>query len=42
MAFANSNLSLKDFEELEHKYLMKYGYFLKFVENELIRGISSI
>ena len=42
MAFDNSNLALSKIEELEHKYLMKYWYFLKFVEDELIRGISSM
>ena len=42
MAFDNSNLSLNELEELEHKYLMKYWYFLKFVEDEIIRGIRSM
>lgn len=35
------NMSLEEIEELEHKYLMKYWYFLKFVEDEIIRGFDS-
>lgn len=35
------NLSMKDIEELEHKYLMKYWYFLKFVEDEIINGFNT-
>ena len=27
--FDNSNISMEEIEELEHKYLMKYWYFLK-------------
>ena len=42
MAFDNSNITLKDLEELEHKYLMKYWYFLKFVEDDIVRGMLSM
>ena len=40
--FDNSNISLREIEELEHKYLMKYWYFLKFVEDEIIKGMFSM
>lgn len=40
--FDNSNLSPHDIEELEHKYLMKYWYFLKFVEDDIVSGIRSM
>lgn len=42
MAFDNSNISLEKLEELEHKYLMKYWYFLKFVEDDIVRGMLSM
>lgn len=42
MIFDNSNLSLKEIEALEHKYLMKYWYFLKFVEDDMIDGLKSM
>ena len=42
MTFDNSNISLKEIEELEHKYLMKYWYFLKFVEDDLVEGLQSM
>ena len=42
MTFDNSNLSLPEIEKLEHKYLMKYWYFLKFVEDEIVKGIRSM
>lgn len=42
MAFDNSNLSLVDIEKLEHKYLMKYWYFLKFCEEDIVAGIKSM
>lgn len=42
MAFDNSNISLKEIEELEHKYLMKYWYFLKFVEEDMVLGLKSM
>lgn len=42
MAFDNSNLPPQKIEKLEHKYLMKYWYFLKFVEDEIVRGIASM
>ena len=42
MTFDNSNLSLKEIEQLEHKYLMKYWYFLKFVEDEMVEGLQSM
>ena len=38
MAFDNSNMTLCEIEKLEHKYLMKYWYFLKFVEDEMAQG----
>lgn len=41
MIFDNSNISLKDIEELEYKYLMKYWYFLKYVEDEIVKGMLS-
>lgn len=37
----DNNLSMKEIEELEHKYLMKYWYFLKFVEDDIIKGFES-
>ena len=40
MVFDNSNISLKEIEELEHKYLMKYWFFLKFVEEEMVKGLQ--
>lgn len=42
MSFDNSNLTLKEIEALEYKYLMKYWYFLKFVEDEIIKGLLSM
>ena len=42
MPFDNSNISLQGIEKLEHKYLMKYWFFLKFVEDEIVRGIHSM
>lgn len=42
MVFDNSNITLVDLERLEHKYLMKYWYFLKFVEDDIVRGIMSM
>ena len=42
MVFDNSNITLKEIEELEHKYLMKYWYFLKFVEDEIVSGMRSM
>lgn len=42
MSFDNSNISLKEIEELEYKYLMKYWYFLKFVEDDIVTGLSSM
>ena len=42
MTFDNSSLPLSKIEALEHKYLMKYWYFLKFVEDEIVKGISSM
>lgn len=40
--FDNSNMSMKDIEALEHKYLMKYWYFLKFCEDDIIKGMMSM
>ncbi len=34
-------LSLTEIEQLEYKYLMKYWYFLKYVEDDIIYGFSS-
>lgn len=42
MPFDNSNITLQEIEILEHKYLMKYWYFLKFVEDEIVRGMLSM
>lgn len=42
MPFDNSTLSLPEIEALEHKYLMKYWYFLKFCEDEIVSGIKSM
>lgn len=42
MSFDNSNITLKEIEELEHKYLMKYWYFLKFVEDDIVKGMLSM
>lgn len=42
MAFDNSNITLAELEKLEHKYLMKYWYFLKFVEDDIVRGMMSM
>lgn len=42
MSFDNSNISLLEIEELEHKYLMKYWYFLKFVEDDIVVGVKSM
>jgi hypothetical protein len=35
------NNELIDIEKLEHKYLMKYYYFLKFVEDDIINGLET-
>ena len=35
-------LTLQEIEALEHKYLMKYWYFLKFVEDEIVSGMRSM
>jgi hypothetical protein len=40
--FDNSNISPQEIEALEHKYLMKYWYFLKFVEDDIVKGIHSM
>lgn len=42
MSFDNSNITLRELEELEHKYLMKYWFFLKFVEDEMVSGLQSM
>lgn len=41
MPFNNSRISLKRIEALEYKYLMKYWFFLKFVEDDIVRGMQS-
>ena len=41
MARDDNNLTLTQIEELEHKYLMKYWYFLKFSEDDIIRGFNT-
>lgn len=38
----DTRLTLEEIEKLEHKYLMKYWYFLKFVEDEIVRGMLSM
>lgn len=35
------NNFLKHIEELEKKYLRKYYYFLKFVEDDIIKGLKT-
>lgn len=42
MPFDNSNIPLIEVEKLEHKYLMKYWYFLKFAEDDIVRGMLSM
>ena len=37
----DNNLTLQQIEELEKKYLDKYWYFLKFVEDEIIQGFNT-
>lgn len=37
----DSNLTLRQIEELEHKYLVKYWYFLKYVEDDIIKGFET-
>ena len=32
----DTRLSLQEIEALEHKYLMKYWYFLKFAEDDIV------
>lgn len=34
-------LTLEEIEQLEYKYLMKYWYFLKFAEDDIVRGMLS-
>lgn len=38
----DTRLTLEEIEALEHKYLMKYWYFLKFVEDDIVRGMRSM
>lgn len=40
--FDNSNIKPEEIEKLEHKYLMKYWYFLKFCEDDIISGLKSM
>lgn len=37
----DSYLTLEEIEQLEYKYLKKYWYFLKYAEDEIIRGFDS-
>ncbi len=37
----DTNLTLEQIELLEHKYLLKYWYFLKYVEDDIIYGFQS-
>ena len=37
----DNELSMKQIEQLEEKYLNKYWHFLKFVEDEIIKGFNS-
>lgn len=41
MSRDDNKLSMKQVEELEHKYLEKYWHFLKFVEDEIIYGFNT-
>lgn len=34
-------ITLEHLEEMEHKYLMKYWYFLKYVEDDMVSGLRS-
>ena len=38
----DTRLTLEEIEALEHKYLMKYWYFLKFAEDDIVRGMRSM
>ncbi len=42
MSFDNSNLSPREIEDLEYKYLLKYWYFLKFAEDDMVKGLQSM
>ncbi|WP_037325626.1 hypothetical protein [Anaerovibrio sp. RM50] len=42
MAFDNSKLSLKEIEALEYHYLLKYWYFLKFAEDDILKGLNTM
>lgn len=37
----DSHLTLEEIEELEYKYLKKYWYFLKYAEDDMIKGFNS-
>lgn len=37
----DTNLSLKEIEELEHKFLLKYWYFLKYAEDDILKGFDT-
>ncbi len=37
----DTNLSMKEIEELEYHYLLKYWYFLKYVEDDIIKGFNT-
>lgn len=41
MAKDDSKLSAKKIEVLENKYLLKYWYFLKYVEDDIIKGLNT-
>lgn len=41
MARDDNKLSFKEIETLEEKYLSKYWYFLKFVEDDIIKGFNT-
>ena len=38
----DTKLTLQEIEELEHKYLMKYWYFLKFAEDDIVHGMRTM
>ena len=41
MARDDNSLTLKQIEELENRFLNKYWYFLKFVEDDIIKGFNT-
>lgn len=37
----DTNLTMAQIEELEHHYLLKYWYFLKYAEDDIIKGFNT-